>query len=201
MALIESHSPKTGLRQRKKEKTRAAIQQQALRLFRDQGYGNTTVEQIAEAADISTSTFFRYFPTKEDVVLNDEYDARFIEALHAQPAELTPIQAIRRAMKATMDDVSHAELALEFERGKLLLEVPDVRGAYLNTIAQTMRRVSEEMAIRVDRDPTDIAILSFTGAVFGVCMSLAFRWMEDPKADFYGLIDEALAHLEAGLPL
>src|SRR5262249_44921406 len=78
------------LRERKKAKTRAAIQQHALRLFREQGYAATTVEQIAAAAEISPSTFFRYFPTKEDVVLYDDLDPLLIAAFDAQPPELSP---------------------------------------------------------------------------------------------------------------
>lgn len=97
--------------------------------------------------------------------------------------------------------MTSAELTLEFERGKLLLEVPEVRGAYLNNITQTLQMVAEEVAKRVDRDPDDIAILSFTGAIFGISMSVAFRWLEHPETDFYSVLDEALAHLEAGLPL
>ena len=62
------------LRERKKAQTRAAIQTHALRLFREQGYDATTIEQIIEAADVSETTFFRYFPTKEDVVLQDDFD-------------------------------------------------------------------------------------------------------------------------------
>lgn len=63
-----------GLRERKKAKTRAAIQHEALRLFREQGYDETKIEQIAAAVEVSESTIYRYFPTKEDLVLWDEFD-------------------------------------------------------------------------------------------------------------------------------
>ena len=82
-----------GLRERKKARTRAAIREHAFRLFREQGYDATTVEQIADAAEVSPSTFFRYFPTKEDVVLQDDMDLLWLEAVKAQPPELGPIAA------------------------------------------------------------------------------------------------------------
>src|SRR5690348_5485874 len=93
--------PAPGLRERKKAKTRAAIQRHALRLFREQGYEATTVNQIAEAAEISPSTFFRYFPTKEDVVLYDAVDPVAFAAFEAQPRELSPIEALRRTLHET----------------------------------------------------------------------------------------------------
>ena len=74
MRPLPSTSPPLGLRERKKIKLRRSVQSEALRLFAEQGYEDTTVEQIADAADISTTTFYRYFPTKEDVVLDDDYD-------------------------------------------------------------------------------------------------------------------------------
>ncbi|MGH3378360.1 MAG: TetR family transcriptional regulator, partial [Actinoallomurus sp.] len=84
---------KLGLRERKKLKTRRSIQQHALRLIHEQGYEATTVEQIAEAAEVSPSTFFRYFPTKEDTILTDEYDPLIMESLRAQPPDLSPVTA------------------------------------------------------------------------------------------------------------
>jgi AcrR family transcriptional regulator len=109
-----------------KAKTRAAIQAQALRLFAQQGYDETTVDQIAEAAEVSQSTFFRYFPTKEDVVLHDRYDPLLIAAFHAQPAELRPIEALRGAMGAVLGELPADELELEQARGELIFSVPEV---------------------------------------------------------------------------
>ena len=92
-----------GLRERKKAKTRNAIQHEAMKLFRERGYEGTTVEDIAVAAEISSTTFFRYFPSKEDVVLGDDYDSVLLEAFVAQPASLTPIGAARAALQAMTD--------------------------------------------------------------------------------------------------
>src|ERR1700756_5536364 len=91
-----------GLRERKKARTRAAIRQHALRLFREHGYQATTVEQIAAAAEVSPSTFFRYFPTKEDVVLRDDLDTRMFEAFERQPPSLSQVAAWRAAIKEVL---------------------------------------------------------------------------------------------------
>src|SRR5215470_5069758 len=97
--LLEGSRPAQGLRERKKAKTRAAIQRHALRLFREQGYEATTVTQIADAAEVSESTFFRYFPTKEHLVLEDDLDDALMASFEAQPAGLTPVQAMRAALR------------------------------------------------------------------------------------------------------
>ena len=86
-----------GLRERKKIRTRQTIRREAFRLIEENGYAATTVEQIAEAAEVSPSTFFRYFPTKESVLLADDMDPVILNALDEQPSDLSPSQAVRRA--------------------------------------------------------------------------------------------------------
>ena len=80
--------PEPDWRQRKKAATRDRIRACALRLFREQGYDATTVEQIAAAAGVSHMTFFRYFPAKEDVALSDSYDPLIAGRLEADPGHL-----------------------------------------------------------------------------------------------------------------
>src|SRR5260370_19027656 len=91
--------PPPGLRERKKARTRAEIRAQGLRLFREQGYHQTSTEQIAAAAEISPATFFRYFATKERVVLSDDLEPTMLAALPAQPADLPVLTALHRAIR------------------------------------------------------------------------------------------------------
>jgi AcrR family transcriptional regulator len=189
-----------GLRERKKARTKAAIQEQALRLFREQGYDATTVEQIAEAAEISPSTFFRYFPTKEDVVVWDDYDPMLIEAIRAQPAGLSPIQALRGGLREAFSHIPPAEAARIRERTALTLAVPELRASSMANLSHNLRMIGELVAERVGRDPDDFAVRTFTGAVFGVWLSVLFDWAEHTDVDLATAMDDAIAHLEAGLP-
>ena len=91
--------PALGLRDRKKIKTRDAIRRAAMRLIKANGYANTTIEQIAEAAEVAPSTYFRYFPTKEVVMIANDLDQVTVDALAKQPAELSSVQAFRRALE------------------------------------------------------------------------------------------------------
>src|SRR5690348_11718013 len=103
--------PRPGLRERKKARTRAAIREHAFRLFREQGYDATTVEQIADAAEVSPSTFFRYFPTKEDVVLQDDMELLWFDALRAQPKQASTIAAIRASLGQAFANISDQDMA------------------------------------------------------------------------------------------
>lgn len=199
--LLEGSRPAQGLRERKKAKTRAAIQRHALRLFREQGYEATTVEQIAAAAEVSPSTFFRYFPTKEDVVLYDPFDPVLIAAFEAQPPELTPMQAIREALHATFAAMSGEDMEEQWERGILILSIPDVRMRMLNDFLVTAQLLAELVAKRMGRHPDDLAVRTFVGGVIGALMAAFLAGMNHSNADVVALMDESLHLLEAGLPL
>src|SRR6266436_2144662 len=101
-----------GLRERKKQKTRESIQRTALRLFEKQGYEETTIEEVAAAAEISPSTFFNYFPTKEDVVLFDAYDPMAIRMLLERPKDEPLNVGLRTVLEG---------LAAAFERDQRMI--------------------------------------------------------------------------------
>jgi AcrR family transcriptional regulator len=191
-----------GLRERKKARTRVAIREHALRLFREQGYTATTIDQIAAAADVSPSTFFRYFPTKEDVVLQDDLDALALGSFESQPPDLSPVAAFRAAAASAFASLSEDDLASLQETIALTLSVPEVRARAIDEFARTIGVIAEATARRSGRDPGDFEVRNLAGAVVGVIMSATMPWSgAEPAADMLGRIDAALAHLEAGLPL
>ena len=191
-----------GLRERKKQKTRWAIQEHALRLFAEQGYDATTVDQIAAAAEISPSTFFRYFKTKEDVVIADQYDPILAEGLAAAPSGLSPAAALRWAMRRAFGDIDNAESAKIFERTRLTMSVPALRARTLENFTATLDLVATGVAARVGRDAGDLEVRVFAGAVVGALVTAIQLWVDsDGRGDLADLADRALAHLDAGLPL
>ncbi len=189
-----------GLRERKKARTRAAIREHAFRLFREQGYDSTTVEQIAEAAEVSPSTFFRYFPTKEDVVLQDEMDLLWLEAVRAQPPELSPLAALRTAMTEAYASVPPEQIEMLRESTQLALDVPAVRSRTMDELGKTISIISEAIGERSGRPADDFAVRTLAGAVVGVATTALFAASGDLD-EFARRFEEGLALLEAGLPL
>ncbi|GLZ04965.1 TetR family transcriptional regulator [Actinomadura sp. NBRC 104412] len=191
------------LRERKKLRTRKAIQDHALRLFTEQGYAATTVEQICAAAEISPSTFFRYFPTKEDVVITDEYDPILIEMFRHQPRELSPIEALRAALRDIFPYVYEQERETITRRTRLMLNEPALRGRLFEELRTgTQAAIAELAAERTGHDPGDQRVQVFAWAVLGAMMSALYAWLDSGgNLDLPALVDENLAFLDAGLPL
>jgi AcrR family transcriptional regulator len=184
------------LRDRKKAKTRATIQLVALQLFREQGYEATPISQIAEMAEISESTFFRYFPTKEALVVWDELDPLVISAIRAQPAELGPLAALRQALREVMSSLSPEQQAELRERVSLVLSIPPVAVAGATQLDEPVQLLAETLAERMGKRPDDLAVRALVGAAVGACFSVMLSM--PPGADLAELLDQTLAQLEAG---
>ena len=191
----------TGLRERKKAKTRLAIREHAMALFKDQGYDKTTIEQIAAAAEVSPSTFFRYFPSKEEVVLQDDYDALLIAAFHAQQVDVPPLRALRNAISEVFLSMPEGQQAQEAERIRLMTAVPELRARMLAQVSEMIQMLAEAVAERVGRQSDGFEVRTFAGALVGVALGIAAGSGDDPASDYLRQFDRALTLLEAGLPL
>ena len=128
-----------GLRARKNRRTREAIRQAALRLFVERGYDATAVEQIAAAADVAPRTFYRYFPTKEDVVFDDpEAEATLRRAMAERRGGESDVERIARAMLDAM--------LLHEERVVLARRVVDATPALQARVHRTVGRTADVIA-------------------------------------------------------
>ena len=193
-------TPPPGLRERKKARTRAEIRTQGLRLFREQGYHETTTEQIAAAAQISPATFFRYFATKERVVLSDDLEPAMLAALAGQPPGLPVLTALRQAIGSGMAQLERRD---EQERRRLIAAVPELRAAQLDDIKRTVELLAAAVAVRLGRPPGDFEIRVFTGALAGVVLAALDDNAPGNEAKEARLdnIRRAIDYLGTGFPL
>src|ERR1700684_3435995 len=113
--------PAPDWRQRKKNATRERIRASALRLFGEQGYDATTVEQIAAAAGVSHMTFFRYFPTKEEVALSDSYAPLIAGLLGQTPAGWPLTERIRAVLLQGLRQLNDADRDILLAQNKLIV--------------------------------------------------------------------------------
>jgi AcrR family transcriptional regulator len=182
-------STSPGLRERKKARTRATIQREALRLFQRDGYAATSVEAIAAAAEVSPSTFFRYFPTKEDVVLSDFVDETTLERFVEAPAELSVLEALTHAVRTGMADLPEEDFALEHLRNQLIRDVPELRRGMLAEMTRPMELLAEGIGRRLGREVDD-DVRMYAGAIIGA-LTLLTPHHDDPlEQDPRALIGE-----------
>lgn len=195
MSVDQTVSVRPGLRERKKARTRATLRREAFRLFREQGYGDTTIEQIAEASDVSPSTFFRYFPTKEALVLADDLDPPMIEAFQRQPADLPLFAAFRRAVEEVLRNLSEADIEFERERQELAYSVPELKRAIMQQMMDAIDMAAEMVASRAGRRPDDFEVRALAGAMIGAVIGV----MDQPGG--FDRAIRAMRYVEDGLPL
>jgi AcrR family transcriptional regulator len=184
------------LRERKKIKTRQTIRREAFRLIEENGYAATTVEQIAEAADVSPSTFFRYFPAKEAVLLADDMDSLILQAFTQQPPELSPIQAFRGAYQTVMANMSEEQREFEDTRQQLIFSIPELKVAVYDEYLRTVAVIAEAVSRRIGRDPNNFEVRVFAGAATGAMMAASGGAPVTADA-----VCRTLDFIDAGMPL
>jgi AcrR family transcriptional regulator len=185
------------LRERKRTRTRLAIQAEAIRLFAEKGYENTTIEDIAYAAAISPRTFFRYFPTKEDVVIWDEYDPVIEDLVAARPAGEPAALTARAVMVEALGGIYRRDRAELLTRVRLLTTVPELRarlleaqsGAQEFALLLVHRRGADELEVR--------AVIAALGAIVVAALD---QWQrDDGKSDLLVIFDEMTKALAEGV--
>jgi AcrR family transcriptional regulator len=188
--------PPAGLRERKKIKLRRTIQAEALRLFETQGYEQTTVEQIAEAAETSTTTFYRYFPTKEDVVLDDDYDPIIEATIASRPAGEALTDTFRAAATAvaaaTETDQDNNLARLNLIGTSLALDA-----RYAAEQRRSIDLIARLLADRAGRSEGDYQVQLTAAAFIAVLSTASRRWAADGGAiPFTVLVDQAVTFAE-----
>src|SRR2546425_8076736 len=190
-----------GLRERKKQKTREAIQRTAMRLFEKQGYEETTVEEIAAAAEISPSTFFNYFPTKDDVVLYDAYDPMAIRMLLERPKD-EPLNIGLRTVLEGLAAAFERDQRMILTRGRLFVEVPELRARMWDEVERIQELLAKLLAERSGRRPEDFELRVTARVVLSAVLEATLDWMRNGgRRSLPDLLNRALDVVESGARL
>jgi AcrR family transcriptional regulator len=194
--------PRPGLRERRKALTAAELEAAAYRLFGERGFDNVTVDDIAAEADVSRRTFFRYFASKEDVLLADHFVqlARLREAMAARPDDEPIITALRNALLSLTSDFEERKEIIII-RGRLMRDTPSLQARSLVHQKLWEDAMQEMVANRLGVDPVKDLRPGVVSASTLAAMRVAFtNWLTAGcTGDLIELTTEALDLLDGGL--
>jgi AcrR family transcriptional regulator len=201
MEASEAALERPGLRERKKQQTRDRIARVALKLFAKQGYEQTTLAEIADAADVSTRTIFAYYENKEHILFCEEpaFFEALQQALEQRPAGVTTIDALRDFVAATGPPDDSVRL-----RKKIVATDEGLRMAERARFARAEQLITESIAKDLDAGPGDIR-----PPIVAASMTAAFTSARDRLEEETGepitpeqamaILDEVLEFLRIGL--
>jgi AcrR family transcriptional regulator len=195
------NQPEESLRDRKKRRTRAALERATVRLAAESGYDHVTVEEIAAEADVSVRTFFNYFASKDEALIGADPEAgpRMAERILAFPDAVTPFDAYRRSVLAEITDELNNARDLWLLRKEVLMQRPDLLVRAFATSAESERLLARAVARRAGLPESDLyprLIVSAGSAAFRCAMT---RWAEDDSVALGALVSEALEAFGTGL--
>ncbi len=178
------------------QRTRDRLQEVALRLIAERGYERTTVEQIAGAAGVSHMTFFRYFPTKESVVLDDPFDPALAAAVAAAPTDLPPLLRACRGLRAAVEQLELPDQEQVRARVRIGAGTPTlVAGMWANTVA-TQDVVAQSLAPGQESEPGLPERVAAAAAVAALTTAVLAWSLGDDDESLAGRLVQALDVLD-----
>ncbi|MGC4962694.1 TetR/AcrR family transcriptional regulator [Gordonia sp. DT218] len=160
----------------KAQRTRERLVGVALELFATDGFENTSVAQISRAAGVTEMTFYRNFPSKERVVLDDPFDPAIAAAVARQPRDVPALVAVARGIRAVWSSEGTAETDRIRDRLRVIASSPRLRVAMAQSTARTEMAIRDALCARgVDSLDADVAAASAIGALNATLMSWAQR--------------------------
>lgn len=192
----------TGLRERKRIAAMRRIQEAALDLFDERGFCAVTIEQIAEAAEVSPSSVYRYFGTKEQLVLYDEFDLQFLDVIETELAAHPPVEAIRRAISTLMTQFFGRDEALAQRKIRYWAEEPALQAAAAQQSDQFALVVAGALAAAAGRPADDLDVQVIATTLVWALIAAVRHWYTSGFANsLEHELQRALTLVENGLQL
>jgi AcrR family transcriptional regulator len=187
------------LRERKRTRTRLMIQTEALRLFAEKGYAQTTVDDIADAAAISPRTFFRYFPAKEDVVTWDQYDPQAVDLLESRPHDEPLAETFRAVVRESLGGLYRHDPERLLQRVQLAATIPEVRARFLEEQTNGVAEMAPLIARKRGDHPDELRGRVIGSSLLAATFVALDLWQQDGgKQDLLALLDQATQALAEG---
>ncbi|HVL59981.1 MAG TPA: helix-turn-helix domain-containing protein [Microbacterium sp.] len=177
----------------KRERTLAALVEAGLDLFERQGYEATTVAEIARAAGVSEMTFFRYFPAKEHLLLDDPYDPVLTAAIAEQPRELAPFTRAARGIRAAWRALPEPETPVIRRRVRVAARTPALRGAVWRSTGNTEAAIIEQLV--ADGAAPEVARVAAASVLAALVAGLLI-WADGEHVTLADAIEQALDVIE-----
>ncbi|MFI0451695.1 TetR family transcriptional regulator [Actinomadura sp. 6N118] len=198
-----------GRRERKKQRTREALIDAAFELFAEKGFDATTVEEIADAVDVSSRTFFRYFASKEDVALTfqEEQHQAILAALTARPPDEPVVTALRRAVVDIVQAAERGESGFDPQRLSTMMELmqksPTLLAGSLEHMqkkqASLTRVIAERMGVDPAADLRPHVVAATAACSFRATTDMIHQYRGDCGRPLSEAVDQAFAIVEGGI--
>jgi AcrR family transcriptional regulator len=193
------HEEPRSLRERRRLRTRQTIQAHALRLFAAKGFQATTIEEIAAAAEMAPRTFFRYFPTKEEVVFWSEYPSMLAGFVAARPDDEPALEALQHGITDGLAAIWDHDGGRTLERLRLAFGTPALHPRMRQQQAHWAAELAEILADRLGEHPDNLEVRAVAAAVAAAVWVAAEEWQaQDGRAELGALIDQALGSVLGG---